>query len=69
MHFKSSLVPHPRYKLVNKFGNSNSIKFIIYILTCSELLTKLLDKILPYCDSLGMNEQELPNLLSVLKTG
>ena len=27
MHFnKSSLVPHPQLKLVNKFGNLNSIK-------------------------------------------
>ena len=30
MHFnKSSLVPHPQLKLVNKFGNLNSI--ILYI--------------------------------------
>ena len=29
MHFnKSSLVPHPQLKLVNKFGNLNSIKVL-----------------------------------------
>ena len=26
MHFKSSLVPHPQLKLINKFGNLKSIK-------------------------------------------
>jgi hypothetical protein len=30
---------------------------------------ELLEKIIPYSDSLGMNEQELPNLHSMLTTG
>ena len=30
---------------------------------------ELLEKIVPYSDSLGMNEQELPNLHSLLTTG
>ena len=29
MHFTSSLVPHPQLKLVNKFGNLNSIKLTL----------------------------------------
>uniref|UniRef100_H2YAA4 ADP-dependent glucokinase n=1 Tax=Ciona savignyi TaxID=51511 RepID=H2YAA4_CIOSA len=31
------------------------------------LVTDLMDKVLPYSDSMGMNEQELPNLLSFVK--
>ena len=34
--------------------------------TEESLLKELVDKVLPYCDSLGMNEQELPNILGVL---
>eukprot|EP00094_Tigriopus_californicus_P001080 TCALIF_01045-PA protein Name:"Similar to Adpgk ADP-dependent glucokinase (Mus musculus)" AED:0.27 eAED:0.27 QI:205/0.53/0.35/0.64/0.92/0.85/14/0/1299 len=33
------------------------------------LLTELTQQVIPYADSLGMNEQELPNLLSMLKHG
>ncbi|MBN3316196.1 ADPGK glucokinase, partial [Atractosteus spatula] len=33
------------------------------------LLEELLDRVLPYADSLGMNEQELPNLLSLMRGG
>ncbi|XP_053567908.1 ADP-dependent glucokinase [Bombina bombina] len=33
------------------------------------LLKDLLEYIIPYSDSLGMNEQELPNLLSLIKGG
>ena len=29
MHFKSSIIPHPQLKLVNKFGNLNSIKLFL----------------------------------------
>jgi len=28
-----------------------------------DLVHELIDKVLPYADSLGMNEQELPNIL------
>lgn len=33
------------------------------------LLRSLVDKVIPYSDSLGMNEQELPNLYQILKYG
>ncbi|KAM9317452.1 ADP-dependent glucokinase-like [Gastrophryne carolinensis] len=33
------------------------------------LMRDLLDYVIPYSDSLGMNEQELPNLLSLIKGG
>lgn len=33
------------------------------------LMKDLLEYVIPYADSLGMNEQELPNLLSLLKGG
>ena len=32
-----------------------------------ELLSDMLSRVLPYSDSIGMNEQELPNLLSFVK--
>ena len=32
-------------------------------------LKRLTDVILPYSDSIGMNEQELPNLSSLIRTG
>lgn len=34
-----------------------------------DLLSDLLQRVLPYSDSIGMNEQELPNLLSFAKFG
>ena len=34
-----------------------------------EIMTSIKDYVLPYSDSVGMNEQELPNLLSLMKTG
>lgn len=34
-----------------------------------DLMRDLLEYIIPYSDSLGMNEQELPNLLSLIKGG
>ncbi|XP_059473362.1 ADP-dependent glucokinase [Neocloeon triangulifer] len=34
-----------------------------------ELLKKLIEYIVPYADSLGMNEQELPNLISMMQFG
>ena len=33
------------------------------------LLSDLVESVLPYSDSLGMNEQELPNLYSILHSG
>ena len=33
------------------------------------LSTELTTEVIPYADSLGMNEQELPNLYSMLKFG
>lgn len=54
---------------LSKVSASTLIHFEMASFVNADLLTKLLDKILPHCDSLGMNEQELPNLLSVLKTG
>jgi len=33
------------------------------------IMSKIKDDVLPYSDSVGMNEQELPNLLSLMKTG
>ena len=33
------------------------------------IMTDIKDYVIPYSDSIGMNEQELPNLLSLMKTG
>ncbi|XP_064118014.1 ADP-dependent glucokinase-like [Macrobrachium nipponense] len=45
------------------------IHFEMASFTETELLKDLSQYIIPYADSLGMNEQELPNLYSILKYG
>ena len=34
-----------------------------------EILQNIKESVIPFSDSIGMNEQELPNLLSLMKTG
>ena len=33
------------------------------------IMSSIKEHVLPYSESIGMNEQELPNLLSLMKTG
>ncbi|XP_063596795.1 ADP-dependent glucokinase-like [Penaeus indicus] len=45
------------------------IHFEMASFTDTDLLNDLMDYVVPYSDSLGMNEQELPNLYSMMKYG
>lgn len=45
------------------------IHFEMASLVEEELMREVVDKVLPHADSLGMNEQELPNLVTFLREG
>ena len=45
------------------------IHFEMASFTDESLLEELVENVIPFADSLGMNEQELPNLHSMLKHG
>ncbi|XP_042219499.1 ADP-dependent glucokinase-like [Homarus americanus] len=45
------------------------VHFEMASFTDTDLLTGLIQHVIPYADSLGMNEQELPNLYSMVKYG
>lgn len=49
--------------------STTKIHFEMASITEERLLKELLDDIIPYADSLGMNEQELANLCSMLEFG
>ncbi|KAK4327325.1 hypothetical protein Pmani_002198 [Petrolisthes manimaculis] len=48
---------------------STRVHFEMASFTETELLAGLVEHVIPYADSLGMNEQELPNLHSMLRYG
>lgn len=50
-------------------ATSEPVHFEMASYTDPTLLHQLVEHVLPYANSLGMNEQELPNLFSILKYG
>ncbi|XP_028652768.1 ADP-dependent glucokinase [Erpetoichthys calabaricus] len=53
--------------LLQSAENSTGVHFEMASFVDESLMNELLSQVMPYADSLGMNEQELPNLLSLLK--
>lgn len=62
-----------RLKEIDDFLSELPSKTLVHFEMASfvnpKFLKRLTDVILPYSDSIGMNEQELPNLSSLIKTG
>ncbi|GIY85870.1 ADP-dependent glucokinase [Caerostris extrusa] len=56
-------------ELMKKQPNSVRIHFEMASFSDEDLLRDLVKNIVPYADSLGMNEQELPNLYHMMKYG
>jgi ADP-dependent glucokinase len=71
--FKSNEVRHERLQAVQRQMTSAKAKTLIHFEFASfveiELFNELLENVVPYADSLGMNEQEVDNLINVLETG
>ena len=55
--------------LVDSSSKKTLTHFELASFVDEDLLSGLLQRVLPYSDSIGMNEQELPNLLSFAKFG
>ena len=55
--------------LIESTARHSLTHFELASLVDEDLLSDLLKRVLPYSDSIGMNEQELPNLLSFVKFG
>ena len=56
-------------ELMSKAKIETKTHFELASFVDEEIMTSIKDYVLPYSDSIGMNEQELPNLLSLMKTG
>merc|ERR1740131_928895 len=56
-------------KLMQSVDQNTLIHFEMASFVDESLLTELTEHIIPQADSLGMNEQELPNLHSLLTKG
>ncbi|KAK8734071.1 hypothetical protein OTU49_006000, partial [Cherax quadricarinatus] len=54
---------------MTSLSTSSRIHFEMASFTDTDLLTGLIQHVIPYADSLGMNEQELPNLYNMMKYG
>ncbi|KPP59705.1 ADP-dependent glucokinase-like, partial [Scleropages formosus] len=54
-------------RLLSSAAPNTSVHFEMASFVDEGLLGELLKRVLPHADSLGMNEQELPNLLSLLR--
>lgn len=71
--FKPTSVRSERLMGVRKQMTSVSPSTLIHFEMASyveiELITELLENVIPFTDSLGMNEQEVDNLVHVLETG
>ncbi|CRK91088.1 CLUMA_CG004776, isoform A [Clunio marinus] len=71
--FKSPSVRKERLQGVKKQMTESHPDTLIHFEMASfveiELMTDLLENVIPYADSLGMNEQEVDNLMHVLETG
>lgn len=71
--FQSSAVRRERLQAVRQQMISADTKTLIHFELASfveiELFNELLTNVLPYSDSLGMNEQEVDNLINVLEHG
>ncbi|KAL2098590.1 hypothetical protein ACEWY4_005070 [Coilia grayii] len=53
--------------LLQSASAETSVHFEMASFVDEELLAELLERVVPFADSLGMNEQELPNLLSLFR--
>ncbi|OWF43663.1 ADP-dependent glucokinase-like [Mizuhopecten yessoensis] len=60
---------HKLKNMLMKTPKKTSIHFEMASFSDEILMQEILDNVVPYSDSLGMNEQELPNLVSMLTTG
>lgn len=71
--FKSNEIRRERLQAVQRQMTSAKATTLIHFEFASfveiELFNELLVNVLPYTDSLGMNEQEVDNLINVLETG
>ncbi|XP_065660711.1 ADP-dependent glucokinase [Hydra vulgaris] len=56
-------------QMLNSTSKSSLIHFEMASFSEAEMIRSLLLNVLPYVDSLGMNEQELPNLASMVNKG
>ncbi|XP_063049335.1 ADP-dependent glucokinase [Engraulis encrasicolus] len=63
---RQSLLSHLS-SLMSSASAETSVHFEMASFVDEELLAELLEGVVPLADSLGMNEQELPNLLSLLR--
>ena len=55
--------------LMSSAHKSTRIHFELASFVDETIMGDIKDNVIPYSDSIGMNEQELPNLLSLMKTG
>lgn len=56
-------------KVLKDLPLTTRVHFEMASFTEQQLMKEILETVVPYSDSLGMNEQELPNLVSLLDTG
>lgn len=67
--------PNERDQIIKRIKNfaieNRSVKthFELASFADSELVSELINQVIPYSDSIGCNEQELPNIYSALKFG
>lgn len=56
-------------EFLQKTDRSTKTHFELASFSDADLMKEIVNKVVYYSDSLGMNEQELPNLVSILTTG
>jgi len=56
-------------ELLSEVNEKTRVHFELASFVDEEILQNIKESVIPFSDSIGMNEQELPNLLSLMKTG
>ena len=56
-------------ELLSDVDEKTRVHFELASFVDDEILLNIKESVIPFSDSIGMNEQELPNLLSLMKTG
>jgi len=56
-------------ELLSEVDEKTRVHFELASFVDDEILQNIKESVIPFSDSIGMNEQELPNLLSLMKTG
>ena len=56
-------------ELLSNVDEKTRVHFELASFVDDEILLNIKESVIPFSDSIGMNEQELPNLLSLMKTG